>query len=236
MQNIAATSLAFDQASVHAVTGLQNIRLHNERSTFMEATKTSYESLSISVPALASLVSELIGGTIGYPDPENPTPPGPWDPYIRKGLIRLGLIFGPTPEPWQPVFGPGPQPWNRVALNPQPLPPKAVFAAFIAQEVIDRAMLLQEIADAISRSGESQAFVSGMVSRFIDDCGNDRLWRKRPFPQPKDELDNKLTALELVVMGAQFEQSASAASSEQLQQEFRNAGVSLTRMATARMS
>lgn len=203
----------------------------------MEAAKTSYESLNISARAMASLVSELIGGTVGYPDPDHPTPPGPWDPYIRKALARLGLMVGPTPEPWATVFGPGPQPWQRAALNPQPLPPKAAFAAFIAQEVIDRVLLVQEVAEVIAGAGQSpsSSIVGGMVSRFIDDCGNDRLWRKRPFPPPKGEPDDKLTALELLVMGAQFEQSASAIANEQLQQEFRNAGARLTELGMARM-
>jgi hypothetical protein len=74
-----------------------------------------------------------------------------------------------------------------------------------------------------------------MVSRFIDDCGNDKLWRKRPFPPPKDESDNKLTSLELVVMGAQFEQSALRTTNEQLQQQFSNAGTRLTELGIARM-
>jgi hypothetical protein len=192
----------------------------------MEATRTSYESLNNSVRALAALVSGLIGGASGYPDPDNPTPPGPWDPYIRKSLIRLGLIFGPVPDPWRPVFGPTPEPWKQAA-----------FAAFIAQEVIDRALLVQEVADAMAAPGQSQAIITvgGMVSRFVDDCGNDLLWRKRPFPRPKGESDNKLTALELLVMGAQFHQSAIATPNEQLQQGFRNAGAGLTEMGLARM-
>jgi hypothetical protein len=201
----------------------------------METMKTSYESLNISVRQLGGLVSEMIGGTIANPDPDNPTPPGPWDPYIRKSLLRLGLIFGPTPETWRAVIGPGPQPWNLVALNPQPLPPKATFAAFIAQEVIDRAVLAQEVADLIAGAEQSLGISGGMVSRFIDDCGNDLLWRKRPFPPPKGESDNRLTALELVVMGAQFEQNAFATANEQLQQEFRNAGARLTEMGMARL-
>jgi hypothetical protein len=183
----------------------------------MEAQKTSYESLNISVRELVGLVSELTGGTIGYPDPDNPNPPGPWDPYIRKALIRLGLLGAPVPDPWRPEFGPGPQPWNKVALNPQPLPPKVAFAVSIAQEVIDRAALVQEVAEAMGGAGESLGISGGMVSRFIDDCGNDKIWRKRPFPPPKGEGDNKLTALELIVMGAQFEQSASATANELLQ-------------------
>jgi hypothetical protein len=202
----------------------------------MEAQKTSYETLHISGRELRLLVSQLIGGITGNPDPDNPTPPGPWDPIIRKSLIRLGLIFGPAPDPWEPVFGPGPQPWSRVALNPQPLPPRVALAAYIAQEVIERASLIQEIADAMGNAEQSQGTIGGgMVSRFIDDCGNGLLWRKRPFPPPKNDTDNLLTAVELVIMGMQFEQSAFATTNQQLQQEFRNAGARLAEMGRARL-
>ena len=195
--------------------------------------KRPYESLNISVQSIVGLVSELTGATISNPDPDSPNPPGPWDPYIRKALIRLGLIFGPVPDPWVPVFGPGPQPWNRVALNPQPLPPKAALAAFIAQEVIDRALLVQEVANALG--GAQGNIAGGMISRFIDDCGNDRLWRKRPFPPPKGDDDNRLAPIELVMMGALFAQEAVAIADEQLRQEFRTAGARLTEMGLARL-
>ncbi len=58
--------------------------------------------------ALVSLLGQVISG---YPDPENPQPPGPGDPVIRRALQRVQLVFGPQPEPWV-----------QVALNPQPLP------------------------------------------------------------------------------------------------------------------
>jgi hypothetical protein len=201
----------------------------------MEAQKPSYE-LPISGRKLVELVSQMTGGTSGNPDPDNPTPAGPWDPYIRKALIRMGLISGPVPDPWETVFGPSPQPWSRVALNPQPLPPRVALAALIAQEVVDRASLVQEIADALGSAEQSQGTIGGgLVSRFIDDCGNDLLWRKRPFPPPKGDADNLLTVLELVVMGMQFEQNAFATTNEQLQQEFRSAGARLAEMGRARL-
>jgi hypothetical protein len=192
----------------------------------MKATQKRDELHEISRQQLVALVSELLGAN---PNPDDTTPPGPWDPIIRKALERLG----PHPEPWKPVFGPGPQPWNRVALNP--LPPKAVFAAAIAQEIIDRASLMQEIADALPQAGGQQGIIAGgYLSRFIDDCGNDRLWGKRPFPPRRDEDEDKLTALELLVMGVMFEQNAQAIANEQLQKEFRKVGENLTAIGLAR--
>ncbi len=203
----------------------------------MGAKKPSQASVTIFVRQLGALVSELAGGPSGYPDPDNPNPPGPWDPYIRKALLRLGLIFGPTPDPWKTVFGPGPQPWHWSALNPQPLPPKAAFAAFIAQEVMERAALVQDVADAMAEAGQSQGIiiVGGLVSRFIDDCGNGLIWRKRPFPPPKGDEDNRLTGLELIVMGTQFEQQALTTANDQLQQTFRDAGARLIEMGVSRL-
>ena len=93
-----------------------------------------------SLRALRSLVSEFISG---LPDPDNPQPPGPWDPVIRKALVRLKDRLGPSPDPWR-VFGPWPEsgragpspdPWQLVALNPQPLPPRMLFAVTLAEEV-----------------------------------------------------------------------------------------------------
>lgn len=203
----------------------------------MEATKASYESLNIPVRAFVSLVTELIGGSAGQPNPDDPTPPGPWDPYIRRALTRLGLSISPLPDPWRVALGLGSQRWTEVALNPQPLPPKAAFAAFVAQEVIERASLAQEVGDAMAESGQSQGIiiVGGILSRFIDDCGNNMVWRKRPFPPPKNEFDNKLTGLELIVMGSQFEQGAAATANERLGEEFRRAGARLIEMGISRL-
>jgi hypothetical protein len=173
---------------------------------------------------LVSLFSELLGG---YPNPEGDTPPGPWDPYIRKAIRRVVAL------------GPDPLPWLAVALNPQPLPPKAAFAVALAQEVVDRALLVQEIGEALPQAGQERGIiiVGGLVNRFIDDCGNDRLWRKRPFPPPppRGHGDDKLSALELLLMGAVFEQGARGAANEQVQQKFAEAGSRLAEVAAARL-
>ena len=80
----------------------------------------------------------------GRPNEEEPHKPGPWDPVIRRALKDLGGDrFGPFPEPWRHASSLGslleivahrfPQIWeaiggsglaDRVALNPQPLPPR----------------------------------------------------------------------------------------------------------------
>jgi hypothetical protein len=59
--------------------------------------------------ALRTLIDKL-----SLPDPENPQPPGPWDPVIRAINLRL-LVASPHPEPWRLsdlVSGPQPEPWR----------------------------------------------------------------------------------------------------------------------------
>ena len=126
-----------------------------------------------------------------------------------------------------------------VSLNPQPLPPKAALASAIAQEVIDRAVLMQEIADAMPRAGQEQGIiiVGGLVSRFIDDCGNGRLWPKGPVPPkpPRGGQDHRLSTLELLAMGAQFESAARESFNPGVRKQFEMAGARLTELGIARM-
>lgn len=201
----------------------------------MQTAQKREMTLAIPREKLVNFVRGMVGGVVGYEDPDNPLPPGPWDPYIRKALREL--IAGPVPDPWTPFFGPGPQPWREMSINPQ-LPPKPMLAAAVAREVIDRAVLMQEIADALQSEGQQHGIiiVGGLISRFIEDCGNDRLWPKRPIPPPHGgEPDDKLTAFELVAMGAQFEHSAMGVADSPLQQELRGAGAKLIEMGVARM-
>jgi len=193
---------------------------------------TATSASAISRDKFVGFVRELLGaGVSGYPDPDNPQPPGPWDPVIRKALGRIEAVLGPHPEPWKP------NPGEAVGLNPQPLPPKVLLALLIAQEVAERALYMQEIADALPRAGQQQGIiiVGGLVGRFVEDCGNDRLWSKRPFPPPRGEDDNRLSPVELVAMGVQFEQAAREAFHQGVKEQFERAGASLIELGLGRM-
>lgn len=72
--------------------------------------------------ALGSLRDRL-----GLPSPDDPLPPGPWDPVIRE--IGLPALFvGPHPVPWHLVAGPRPQPWIDPVAGPHPDPWSFVLA------------------------------------------------------------------------------------------------------------
>jgi len=55
------------------------------------------DTFTIPRRAFTSLVSQLVNG---YPNPEDPDPPGPWGPVIRRALDRVRRVAGPLPDPW----------------------------------------------------------------------------------------------------------------------------------------
>ncbi len=189
----------------------------------MQAEKTTGETLNVSREKLTAFVSEMLGGTsIGREDDEHPLPPGPWDPIIRKVSKQ---VFYPSDR------------FKLAALNPQPLPPQAAFLAAVAEEVVDRALLMQEIGDAMSQTGEQQSIiiVGGKLSQFVD--GIDELCPRisRKFPKPKGGDSVRFSALELLAAGAVFEQNAASVGNENLQQELRTVGARLIEMSIERM-
>lgn len=222
------------------------------------------ETIQISREKLISFVSHTFSGTNGgREDDEHPLPPGPWDPIIRKVAGRLGK---PTPEPWRDALGAG-MPWRTeftasqillgliagrrpeifdaigegrfdiAALNPQPLPPRAAFLAAFAEEVIDRALLMQEIADAMSHQGDERGIiiVSGKLQLLVDElCGNN-FKVKIPLPKPKRDESELLSGLELLTVSAVFQQNAAMVAHEGVRQELKNAGARLAEAGIARM-
>ena len=193
--------------------------------------------------------------TKAYPNPDDPQPPGPWDPYIRQAIEK---VFGPFPEPWrapfESVFGPFPQPWRmrfetanerlrnlarvkpevwdvigsgdweKVALNPQPLPPRWAVALEFVRVVAERLVMIQETADVINNGGDRGIIVvGGKMSELVDFvCGNN-FPRKIPPPSP----DPRLTGLELVLMGAEVISFSKSLANEALGAEFASVGKKL---------
>jgi len=187
---------------------------------------------------IVSIIGQLLAG---YPDPDNPPPPGRWDQLIRAAVGRIVLVIPPLPDPpwrWESVLGPVPDPWAQVSLNPQPLPPRTLFYAALAQEFIDRATLLQETADALNNQGERAGIIiiGGYVARFADDfCGNG-FNIKWPFPNPPPWwFTEEVSGLDLVVLGAQIERARMGAFDGALRQAFADAGTKLTTAGLARL-
>jgi len=233
------------------------------------APQRTTETLNIPREKLVSFVTQIIGGTsVGREDDEHPSPPGPWDPVIRKVAKR---VLGPHPEPWRVVFGPQPEPWRselslkeillrviaarnpeafdalggdpfaKVALNPQPLPPRAAFLAAFAEEVVDRTLLMQEVADAMSQTGNQTGnqqgiiIVGGRLSLLVDELCGSNFKVKIPIPKPKGDQDELLSGLDLLTVGAVFEQNAATVANEDLRQQLRSGAAKLIETGIARM-
>lgn len=164
----------------------------------------------------ASIVTALIGT---LPNPEDDEPKGPWGPVIRAAVDRVRIYLGPQPEPWREriskaatrYYRDGSEPDRIIELNPQPLPPRHAFAKAVAEVVIERAVLMQDIADGIHGDEQGIIIIGGYLERFISDyCGNEpRQWKwPQPGPHPnwfspnRDKSDVLIAAAEFQISSA----------------------------------
>jgi hypothetical protein len=135
-----------------------------------------------------------------FPEPWRLGPfPQPWHEAGNSSWRK-----GPHPEPWRSaisdaldliakrfpqiydVIGGGQNLADKVALNPQPLPPRERFITTLGEALIDRAEQLAEAAGAIGSRGEEQGIivVGGYVNRLVDDWCGTGYRPKWPFPGP----------------------------------------------------
>lgn len=177
--------------------------------------------------------------------------PEPWrskEPVFGQGAgwqlgnpVPWNIIFASIAERHPEIFnavGGGQSFRAEVELNPQPLPPRFTFLRSVAQVVISRAELFQEIADATPREGEPQGsiIVGGYIGRFSEDiCGNGFRW-KWPFPGPRPYwFTDQLDGIDLLVMATQIEQAAKESFSPDLNRHLAGASTKLTEAGLSRM-
>jgi hypothetical protein len=132
--------------------------------------------------------------------------PQRWDNLVRAALQR---IPPPAPDPQTATLvARFASLLDLVALNPQPLPPKAQVLGAIAQEVIGRTDLLQELAGSLEQRGI--IIVGGYVGQFVSEfCGNGfRLPWLRPGPPPPHWSHDELDSADLLVLAGHFAQGA----------------------------
>ena len=227
----------------------------------MESTRPTLERSEVTRETVVSLLRELFDGR---PNPDDPQPPGPWDPVIRDGIARMpnyltGLfrddypyvkpprpnwlpaaliqqvprVLGPAPDPWLPGTGQSPEHFygslGLASLNPQPLPPSELFAAEVANALINDVLMRQELLDFFDGNGAHSGRARDRVSHFVDDwCGTN--WAlKWPFPFPRPNWwKEEVGGTELIVMGVQFIRAKNRVTDGGLKEAFTVAGTKLT--------
>ena len=156
--------------------------------------------------AVLAAIWQLAGG---YPDPDDPDPPGPWDSIIRRALQQSVWLFGPRADPWRQhsPFGAQTDPSIEADALPHPhlpLPPRAMVFAAIAQEVADLALLMQEVADAILAQGKRRRMIiiETYIAKFVEEFCASGFRMPRPLPlRCLWWLPEEISGLDLAVAG-----------------------------------
>lgn len=192
-------------------------------------------------PSSAASPEQLLNVIKAFIEPLTPSIPIPPPQRIERVVrLALGRIFGPSPDPWltaQRSAEFSTAPGDRVALNPQPLPPRYLFMTALAQEIINTAEVMLEINAAKSEGDERGIIVIGgyLESTVDDTCGNGfRLIWRGPGPRP-NWFPDQLSGIDLLVIGVQFAQSAHNQFNPDLGEVMRAAAAKLARVGASRL-
>jgi hypothetical protein len=177
--------------------------------------------------------------------------PEPWRVAHDGRLPQRAWAFsGTRPEAWKIAFasllarhpeifdvlGGGHSFGDEAALNPQPLPPRYAVMIAVAQAVVRRSELFQEIAAVVPAGGSAQGGLGGYTRRFSDDwCGNG--FRLRwPLPGPRPSwFPQELEGLDLLVLATEFDRAAKDTFSQELRQNLASAAASFLDAGVSRM-
>jgi len=144
--------------------------------------------MQLSARSVASLLARIFGPSF-YDDPR----------FGRGDLGRRSMI--------DLVAGPHPEPWREVALNPQPLPTKALRALALAdahiQEVLDLDRIGALLGEGVAERAQQRAL--RLVADLEELCPRWPHWpRHWPPPPPPPERHEEMTRTELFVFGMRF--------------------------------
>jgi len=198
----------------------------------MQDVYESSENTQVLKHRLSNVVSEMVKDLRVYtPNPDDPNPsPWPWRLVINKAFERMLVNTGSSAG-------------TLAALNPQPLPPKAHFSLALAQEVVERASLLQQVADGLPSHGQQHGIiiVGGFINKFVDEiCPTPPVIKfpKKRWPiswPPTTEPDMRWSSVELATIAVHFRNEARNSGHEELSNVLNNAADKLLDAAVARM-
>lgn len=172
------------------------------------------ESLQLPARTVARLLADIYGPAI-------------YDlPRYGGGLLQaqslLDAVSGPFPDPWRRAglaSGQFLQPWSRVTLNPQPLPPKELYAVALADAYIQDVLELDHIAAVFGGEAEERGVDRSMrlIAEVDDICPEWPWWRKHwPVP-PRPPWEEKMNPSELLIFGSRFLMASELAEHGQIQ-------------------
>ena len=180
-------------------------------------------------------VASLIGALLND-DAESPTQL-PCERLRWDNLIRVieDKLADTQPESRPASFVGRFNPADGIALNPQPLPPKAQILKALAAEMTNRAELLFDVAAAAEQRGN--IVVSGYVNSFVDEfCGDGfRLPWLRPGPPPPNWGSGELSSADLLTLASHFAHGAGQTFEPALRETMARAAARFVYAASARM-
>jgi hypothetical protein len=160
----------------------------------------------------------------------------------RSVVAILAHIFGPSfnddprfghgdPVPWNLkdiASGPRPEPWRYAMLNPQPLPPRELYAVRVADAHISELTTLDRIGSLFGGEVSQNTLERSLrfVSELDEICPRWPKWPKRwpPPPPPPWWRDEEMTATELFVFGVRILDAAGRVEQEKLGDALANLG------------
>lgn len=161
--------------------------------------------------------------------------PAAWDWIIPHSLdVNVGsLVSGPLPDPWrtarQGLIGR----LDQVALNPQPLPPKDLYALALADAMLARVVSLSQLGRILGgeAGANMQKAAVAAVADFEEICPRWPHWPKHwPPPPPPPWEEGEMAASQLFLAGSRLLLAAETVGDATVQRALDTAGNKLMDM------
>lgn len=178
--------------------------------TKMNIMKTQSKFNEVQIAASEKIYAVLNWSGKYFPNPED-VGPHPWGPIARqvdREMTLINLIGRFNPAIFD-VIPRGGQFVKRAMsdLNPQPIPPRWLFAELFADKVIDHIKMVGTIVDATQNGGGAKV-VDSMLKEVMDGiCPDPPKIKipKRGWPWPPDpDPDPRWSAIELITVAECF--------------------------------
>jgi len=161
--------------------------------------------------------------------------PAAWDWIVPHSLdVDIGsLVGGPQPEPWGMARGGVSSRLDQVALNPQPLPPKDLYALALSDATVARVVSLARVGRMLGgeAGANMQRAAVSAVADFEEICPRWPRWPKHwPPPPPPPWQEEEMAASQLFLAGSRLVLAAEVVEDATVQKALDDAGSKLMDM------